>query len=306
MKPVTVGEREQADINAQVDKILRGLGIAEPPIRLEDVRELLRLDRKFYSTTDDSVLHEVISRIRVAAKQIILRPTILVDVVRKAKLSALWIPDRKRILIDGDLPKIKHRWAEAHEISHAITEWHQGFLFGDSKEELHPACLAELEAEANYGAGQLLFLRGRFAAEARDMALGLKSVKTLSDRFGNTITSTLWRYVEQTGNRRPMVALVTPHPKRLPDDHDPMSPCRYFVGSSAFVERFSALTEVELFAKVTAYCRPARGGPLGADELCLVDVNGDDHLFHFETFFNRHEALTLGYHKSLKPIRVAV
>src|SRR5437870_693934 len=106
MKTITIGDKERLEINAQVEKVLRGLGDPEPPLRLDDVRELLRLDRQYYSSTDDSVLREFVSKVKVGAKQLFLRPTLLLDVVKKASLSALWVPDRQRILIDKELPVI--------------------------------------------------------------------------------------------------------------------------------------------------------------------------------------------------------
>jgi hypothetical protein len=306
MKAIQVGEKERADINAQVDKVLRGLGDPDPPLRLEDVRELLRLDRQYYSSTDDGVLREFVSKVKIGAQQLFLRPTLLFDVVRKANLSALWVPDRKRILIDQDLPQIKHRWAETHETSHSIIEWHKLYLFGDSTKELNPACHEQLEAEANYGAGQLLFLRDRFISEARDMEMSLKTVTSLSKTFKNTITSTLWRYVEQMGNERPMAGLVTPHPHRLPEGHNLNAPCKYFIVSPAFREQFGLISEREMFEALLGYCRNASGGPLGAEEVVLMDVNGEPHVFWFETFFNRHEALTLAYWIRRQSLIVAI
>lgn len=306
MKTIPIGERERADINAQVDKLLRGLGNPEPPLRLEDVRELLRLDRQYFSSSDDGVLREFISHVRVGAKQLLLRPTLLFDVVKKASLSALWIPDGKRILIDSELPKIKHRWAETHEVIHSITEWHKLFLFGDSAKELNPLCHAQLEAEANYGAGQLLFLRSRFLSEARELTMNFKSVKALSLQFGNTVTATLWRYVEHLGVTLPMAGLVTPHPHRLPGDHDPQLPCKYFIDSPAFRSRFGDVTGVTMFQALEKYCNNASAGPLGSDEVILQDNNGDSHIFQFETFFNQYEALTLAYHVRQHRMMIAV
>jgi|ERR1043165_936068 hypothetical protein len=306
MKGIQIGKHEQVDIDAQVDKVLRGLGNPEPPISLAEVRELLRLDRQYYSSTDDSVVREFISKVKIGTKQLFLRPTLILDVIKKASVSAFWIPDGKRILIDKDLPEKKHRWAETHEVIHSITEWHQLFLFGDSTRELNPACQDNLEAEANYGAGQLLFLRGRFAQEARDMAMCLNTVKGLSTRFGNTMTSTLWRYVEQVGVQKPMVGLVTVHPHKLPDDHDPAAPCKYFIESPAFRAQFGCVAEVEVFDALQQYCSRAKGGPLGSAEVILTDVNGTAHVFWFETFFNRYEALTLAYHIRAHRLIVAV
>src|SRR4051812_12238591 len=127
MKTVYIGDRERRDINAQVDKVLRGLGNPEPPVRLEMVRELLRLDRQYYSAKNDGALREFASRIKIGAKQLFKRPMLLLDIVRKAQLSALWLPDSRRILLDEDAPKLKHRWNETHEIIHSVTEWHKPF-----------------------------------------------------------------------------------------------------------------------------------------------------------------------------------
>src|SRR5206468_11728205 len=126
------------------------------------VFELLRLNRGYFESADDSLLQQTVSRLKVAGKQILLRPMLLVEAWKKAELKALYIPDRKRILIDGSVPQLKHRWLEAHEVIHDILEWHRSVMLGDTEHTVTPACSAIIEAEANYGAGQLLFLGERF------------------------------------------------------------------------------------------------------------------------------------------------
>lgn len=296
MKNVKLGHRTIADIDGQVAKVLRGLGSPEPPIDLRIVRDLLKLNRGYYSTTDDSLLRATFSRMKVAGRQVLLRPTLLSDAVRSLSLKALYLPDQKRILLDKDLPLLKHRWNEAHEIGHDIIPWHAGMMLGDTEQTLTPVCHEIVEAEANYAAGQLLFLADRFVAEATGSPASLDLVRHLSKAFGNTMTSTLWRFAEQAHGGRPMIALVTghPHPARRKADFDATNPCRYCVESPAFRERFGALTEAQLFAVVASYCGPQGGGSLGQGEIILLDRNGDRHMFAFETFFNRHEALTLG------------
>jgi len=42
------------------------------------------------------------------------------------------------------------------------------------------------------------------------------------------------------------------------------------------------------------------GGLLGEAELILTDDNDDRHRFHFETFFNQYDALTLGRYVRLE------
>lgn len=297
MKNVSLRHRTLADIDGQVAKILKGLGNPEPPIDLHAVRELLKLDRGYYSITDDSLLRETFSRMKVAGLQVFKRPTILVDAVRTLNLKALYLPDQKRILLDKDLPQIKHRWNEAHEIGHDIIPWHEGMMLGDTEQTLTPACHTIMEAEANYAAGQLLFMASRFANEATSSLPSLDLVRDLSKSFGNTMTSTLWRFVEQGHGNRPIVALVTghPHPARRKLDFDAANPCRYYIEAPPFREYFDNLKETDLFAAIVGYCGSQRGGSLGQSEIVLHDRNGDPHLFAFETFFNHHEALTLGY-----------
>lgn len=307
MKNLPPSLRTAAAIEEQVDKVLRGLGNPEPPLSLQDVRELQRLDRVYYSTENSSVLREFVSRIRVGARQVIERPTLILDVVKSLNLKALYIPDRKRILLDSDLPILKHRWNEAHEITHSLLPWHHEMMLGDSEQELTPACHTALEGEANYGAGQLIFLRSRFSKEARSSMPSLENVKALKERFGNTMTSTLWRYVESAFPDRPMLGVVSAHPhiKFRKADFDPREPCRYFIRSPEFIRQFPQVTEAESFALIESYCAPRSGGPLGTQEFPLTDANGDAHLFSFETFFNRYDALTLAVYLRAVPKMVS-
>lgn len=203
MRNVSLGTRTVADIDGQVAKILRGLGSPEPPIDLRVVRDLLKLDRGYYSATDTGLLKEMFSRLKVGGKQVLMRPTLLADAVRTLSLKALYLPDQKRILLDKDLPVLKHRWNEAHEIGHDLIPWHTGMMLGDTEQTLTPVCHEIMEAEANYAAGQLLFLGDRFRAEAEASAPSLDLIRELSKGFGNTITSTLWRFAEQGHGGRP-------------------------------------------------------------------------------------------------------
>lgn len=311
-KNFSIKQRTANDIDGRVERVLRGLGQPEPPLRLEDVRELLKLDRQFYTADDPSLMRETISRIRVATIQVMQRPTLLFDAIRKFSLQALYLPDRKRILLDGSLPEKKHRWSEAHEIGHSLLPWHEDVMLGDNRHTLLPDCQEEIEAEANFAAGRLLFLRDRFESEALAVAPSIANVQSLKSVFGNTISSTLWRFVEVAGRERPMVGMITCHPNviRRPADFNPMEPCRHCIQSPAFAARFSRVTEAELFESISRYSNSRRGGDLGSDEIVLRDDNGAEHVFLFESFFIRYkppgvgEALTLGIYQ--RPNFVAV
>ena len=286
------------DIDQRVERVIRGLGIPEPPLDLRQVRELLELDRGYYSADDPTLLQETVSRLRIAGKQVLKRPTLLAEAVRKLDLRALYIPDQKRILLDRSQPQLKHRWNEAHEIGHSLLPWHDGAMLGDDQLTLLPACHAHLESEANFAAGRLLFLRDRFTTEALDYEPSLEAVKALKPVFDNTYATTFWRCVETWGTIRPIIRLITdhPHPSRRKADFDPGIPCKHFIQSDAFAAQFSATLETDVFDLVADYCSASKGGPLGACEVVLTNDNGDMHIFFFESFSFHYNVLTLGIH----------
>ena len=291
-----LSEKTAKDIDKRVERVLKGLGHPEPPLRLEDVRELLKLNRKFYTADDPGTVREVISRIRVAGIQVYQRPTLLIDAIRKSSLKALYLPDRRRILLDESLPPLKHRWNEGHEIGHSIIPWHHDIMLGDNALTLSPSCQEEVETEANYAAGRLLFLRERFTEESHSLEPSIKAIRALKAKFGNTLSTTLYRVIESNGIDLPLVGMISGHPhvSQRADDFDPSDPCRHFIQSPAFRRYFGKTSEAGLFEAIAGYCGAQRGGPLGEDELLLTDDNGDRHHFYFETFFNRYDALTLG------------
>jgi hypothetical protein len=77
-------------------------------------------------------------------------------------------------------------------------------------------------------------------------------------------------------------------------EFDVAHPCRYRVESPPFRDQFGILKEADSFSVIVSYCGAQSGGSLGRSEIVLYDRNGELHLFEFETFFNGHEALTLG------------
>ncbi len=291
------------DIDAQVSKILRGLGSPTDRIDLADVRTLLELDRHYYSSQDDSALREFASRVIIAGKQVFNRPTLIFDVVKKFNVQALWVPDRKRILINQSLPEPKWRWTEAHEIIHSVVPWHAGAMMGDDEYSLTPSCHEQVEAEANYGAGRLLFLQGIFDEYVRSSVATFDLVQAAQETFGNTLTTTFWRLVESLDI--PALGVIGKHPHHDRQTIDPEQPFRYFIRSRAFLEQFSSITEPDAFAMVKSYCTWKKRGPLGSKELLLKDDRGDEHVFLFETFSNKYDVLTLVTHVNRRGIQVA-
>lgn len=294
MRNHLLSERTTIEIDTIVERLLADLGHPEPPLSLDIVRDRLALDRSYYSATDHSVLRETAHCLIVAGKQVIKRPMLLLEAVRKCELKALFLPDQKRILIDSTLPELKQRWAEGHEVAHDLIPWHRNLTHGDPLHSLSQNCHVKIEAEANFAAGRLLFLRDRYSKELLASPVTFERVKSLSAAFGNTITSGLWRCVETL--ETPTVGMVSAHPWAAAAGH-PSSPVRYFIRNHHFEKQFANITEGTLFRLLAGVVHRRGGGLIGAKEITLQDSAGDNHVFMFECFSNTHETLTLGQYR---------
>lgn len=294
-----VGQHEQRDIDQLVDKILRDLGHPEPPLSLHHVRELLRLDRKYYSSTDIGPLTEFAHRIKVAGKRLAEDPRLILDVVKKAKLSGLWLPDDRKIFIDEEVPELKHRWIEAHEITHSFIPWHTEFLMGDTEVTLNPSCHDMIEAEANFGAGRLLFFGDQFSSVAKDFAQSFKSIQALKERYGNTMTSTFWRFIEDRDPMQACFGLISDHPlhREIGATTDGTG-VHHFIASAGFRNLFPAITPTDAYSVVKRNASWQRRGPMVGGSDVLTDLRGEKRSIVLDGFCNTHQVLTMGWLKN--------
>lgn len=290
-----VGGNEAADIRRVVGRIISDLGNPEPPLHLPSALELLKLDLRFYNTEDPSSIDEIVHRMKLAGKQILARPTLLLEAIKKAQISALWVPDSKRIMIDQAVPSLKHRWIEAHEIGHSLIPWHQEFLFGDDELTLDPACHAIVEAEANYAASRLLFLQDRFRDEARSIPFTFASIQKMAKRYGNTIASTLWRFVQDVHPTRPAFGMVSKHPHHpdaIPSGTN--ENWRHFITSEEYNKRFKNLDASKIYLQLSQRAKRNLRGPV-VDAMCeFSDTNGKICEFRVESFSTGYALLTYG------------
>ena len=296
MIEVEVGEYEKREIDGQIARILRDLGNPPPPLKLTDVRNLLKIDLGYYKSTDPSFLQEITHRFTLLARRTI--PDIgkhLATALSKSKLNAFWIPAVQRILLDETVPQPKHRWIESHEISHSITEWHKEFLLGDNRFTVDPLCHATIEAEANYGAGRLLFMADMFAKEARDLPANFDSVMTLAKRYENSIVSTFWRLIESRDPDHAVFGMVSNHPI-FPEigAHDGAEAWRYFIRSPAFRTQFPNVTPEQAFTLIASRCTTRKKGPLFHTAELIENAIGEKWEFNVECFSTTHAVLTLG------------
>lgn len=288
---IILSEKTASSVDARVDKILKDLGNPKPPLRLPEVRHLLRLDLRYYSTADTSWLKEKIHQLKVAGKEVLSAPSTILAVTKSLGLKGVLLVDRRRILLNTDVAEPKLRWNEAHEITHDLLPWHEGVAHGDPETTLSPSCHEQIEAEANYGAGRLLFCGTTFKVAVRSSTLSFKLVKDLHGTFGNTMTTTLWRTVEAT--QHCAFGFVSVHPARVTGE--PRTDIRYFIRSPKFISTHSKTSAVTLFMSVCGQCHGSRG-PVGNGVVTTTDDNGNHRSFTFETFWNSHDALTIAHY----------
>lgn len=300
MKNLFIDAGTQAEIDRIVDRVHRDLKPVNERIVLPQVRGLLDLDLGYYTANDSSLLDEVVHKLRLGAQQVIQIPMRLREVVNKFGLSALLLPARRRILLDQDMPDLKKRWAESHEITHSLLPWHQEFMLGDTQSTLSPACHDQIEAEANYGAGRLLYPNAVLTSMLRSVPASIAQVKAISQHFGNTITSALWRLVELSDE--PCLGIIGAHPQRATD----ADAIAYFIRSRSFAIQFAQVTEADVLAVLRAFCSYRKAGPLGRHEFFLADANGDGHTFLAESFSNTHQVLTLILYRGKRAAAVAL
>lgn len=295
-----IGKYETIDINNHVDRLLRDLGRPEPPLRLEQVRELQKLDLTYYQKSDLNLLDEMAHRAKMAGSTMMSTAKRMVEVVDQFGLRGLLMlkENEKKIFIDDDVVELKRRFLIAHEITHDLLPWHRALLLGDNEETLSPACHQIMEAEANYGGRRLIFMGGQFQAEARDCGLDWDSIKAFKTRYGNTLTTTLWQMVCEREPNHPVFGVISRHPK-YPEigDRGNGEDVGYFIQSDGFRAQFANVHKAAVYDAICSYVGQRKKGPIGEDICVFSNVNGEPCDFEMFSFCNTYDLLTFGVYK---------
>ncbi|XHC09215.1 hypothetical protein ABWH98_16925 [Labrenzia sp. ac12] len=296
-----IDDYERSDINEHIARLLRDLGNPEPPLRLEVVRELQQLDLTYYSKSNLNLLDEMAHRAKMAGHSISSTAKSMRDVVNKFGLKGLLMLKEgdKRIFIDDEVVPLKRRFIIAHEILHDLLPWHRSLLIGDNELTLNPTFHQAMEAEANYGGRRLIFMGDQFQREALDCCFDWQTIAKFKDRYGNTLTTTLWQMVCERDPEHPAFGLISRHPYH-PDicskaGNDNVA---YFPRSRGLIERFPSLTHDIAFAAVVEHATTKKRGPVGEGESVFYDVNGEAHVFEIYSFSNTYDLLTFGIYKA--------
>jgi hypothetical protein len=207
---------------------------------------------------------------------------------RDRSLGAAWL-DERALFVDERQSLPRRRFTEAHEVAHLLCPWHAAALRVDTADELFGRLARGLEAEANYGASQLISQAGTFADHAAQHDRSLGTPFELASLFGASRHAAAHHYVEtHEGAVALLVAGRWPAAGRLPVWRSVESP--------SFIRRFGRLPHQlpdtllhaasgPLASAIDAARRSSE--PVAAD-LNLIDRGGRARPCSIEVFNNRH------------------
>jgi hypothetical protein len=207
-------------------------------------------------------------------------------------LGAIWFEERA-LFVDRRQSEPRRRFTEAHEAVHLLCPWHAATLRLDTAAELFGTWSQGIEAEANYGAGQLIFQGGSFHVEALGCERSLRTPFALAARFGASRHAAAHHYVE--AHPEPVALIVA---GRWPGA-DGALPVWRSIESASFLRRFGRLAGCLPGGRLTALDGPraplaaaidqARGSSEPAPAtLRLADRGGRVRELRAEVFNNRH------------------
>jgi hypothetical protein len=203
-------------------------------------------------------------------------------------LGALWF-ERREVYVDLSQPAPRRRFTDAHEAMHALCPWHEAVLREDTDAELSGDTALAIEAEANFGAGLLIFQGRRFAERIADAPRDMATVLALAAEHGASRQATLHHFAQH--HRRPVALLwIGRFPRR-----DGSLPVWRTVASPAFRGRFGRLRADlapgrplrELVESARRFAAPA------AALLRLPDGSGTLRRWTAEAHYNRRCFLVL-------------
>jgi hypothetical protein len=203
-------------------------------------------------------------------------------------LGALWF-ERRTVYVDLAQPEPRRRFTDAHEAMHALCPWHEAVLREDTEDELFRDVRLALEAEANYGAAQLVFQGRRFAELTAREPCDLATALEIAREHGASRRATLHHFAQH--HPLPVALLVV---GRFPD-RDGALPVWRTIRSPEFRRRFGGFSpDLRPGSALRELAEGARSfGPPVEASLRTPDGNGTLRRCIAEAHFNRRAFLVL-------------
>jgi uncharacterized protein DUF955 len=288
--PVPIATPESAtEVTNEVKRLLRAAGVRHQlPTPKEEILASARLVEsgeldlaEYEATLTDKTLH----------------------FFHRATSKVLGLLDRRSgiIYVDPCTHDSRKLFITYHEVTHKVLGWQKIILTQDEQLTLSAECEDLFEAEANYGAADILFQCERFEDEARD-DLSIESALYLRSRYDSSCHAALRRFVERN-HRSCLLMVLTPTSKEHEDGQTSYYVV-YSIPSIPFTDEFGDPLNL-------VFVNPSHDlGKIlnnsGHGEIVLPDTKGFLRTCVVQTFSNKFKTFGLIYPKQAHPSRKIV
>jgi hypothetical protein len=222
----------------------------------------------------------------------------------RAVSKVLGLLDRRSniIYVDPCIRDSRKLFITYHEVTHKVLGWQKITLTQDDDLTLSAECEDLFEAEANYGAAEIMFQCERFENEARDYDLSIETALYLGSRYDSSCHAALRRFVER--NHRPCFLMVLTQTSREYSDGQTSYFVVYSVPSISFTNEFGDPLNLKFVNPSHPVGEIINNG--GHGEIVLDDIKGFSRTCAVQTFCNQFNTFVLIYPKQDHSSRNAV
>jgi len=215
------------------------------------------------------------------------------DFFHRAASKIIGIFDRRTqiIYVDPHTHDSRKLFVTYHEVTHSILGWQHIDLTQEDDKTLRPDCEELFEAEANYGAADILFQCERFESEARDYEVSLESTFHLADRYNSSRHAALRRFVERSN--RPCALLVLTPTQREYSDGQKSYYVVYCIRSDSFIAEFGDELDLIFINPSHDIGKVLNNGQDG--EAVLSDSRGFQRRCAVQVFYNSYKTFAMVY-----------
>lgn len=231
-----------------------------------------------------------------------------INIFHKAMSKVRGFFDRrtKQLYVDATLRNSKRTFVTYHEVVHKIATWQHIEYTEEDDFTTSVDCETLFEAEANYGAAEILFQCEMFENEARDFEVSVSSAIYLGQKYDSSRHSCLRRFVER--NHRPCLLLVLKETRRQNSDGGMSFYISYAIPSESFTAKFGDPSETVF---TDPFINPDQelghilnNGQMG--EITLTDLKGFSRACTVECCTNSYHTFMLVHPKDLPVSRKTV
>ena len=212
----------------------------------------------------------------------------------------------KQLYIDPGLRDTKRTFVTYHEVIHKIATWQHIQRTEDDDLTISVDCETLFEAEANYGAAEILFQCDAFENEAKEFELSIASALYLAQKYDASRHSSLRRFVER--NHRPCLLLILKETRRQNEGGGISFFISYAIPSDSFAAKFGDPLDL-IFTDPFINPDHELGHILNngqSGEITLRDLNGFGRTCSVECCTNSYHTFVLIHPKDLPASRNTV